>query len=390
MESKIEKLADSRIKISIVVSKEEFQKYYDQSLAKYAENIKIDGFRKGKAPIALAEKQIGKEVVTADALDEAVPDLYYKAVIEHNVQPVERADMKISSFDENELKFEAEVDVLPKVEVKDWRAIKVKKPAEKEIEDADVDRVIDQMRKERAKLLEVDRPIKNGDFASITYTGSVDKVEREDMASKNHPIVVGEGGLIPGFEDELIGMKVAEEKEFDITFPKDYHQKDLAKRKAKFKVKIEAMKEIEMPVLDDDFAKNFGLKSKDELMKKVREQLITVSKEETKRGYEEQVLQELAKRTKTALPKSLIEKELDRFVENIKARFSLDDKTLPIYFEKQHKTMEKYREEMAEPAKRNVTISLAISEVMNDLNIKPESKDCIQKTIDELVASAER
>jgi len=388
MKSEIKHLPESRVKITIEATPEEFAKYFQASLAKFAENLKLDGFRMGKAPLSLVEKHIGKESVTADALDEAIPDLYYQAILEHKVHPVDRADMSIDSFEDEVLKFTAEVDVLPKVDIKDWKSIKVKKDADPVVTDEDVNRVIDQMRKERAQLNEIDRALEKGDFASISYEGSVDGVKREDMASKSHPMIVGEGGLIPGFEDELIGMKKDEEKSFEIVFPKDYHEKSLVKKKAKFTVKIDNLKGVELPEVNADFAKGFGLKSADELLKKIREQLTNMKTQEAKRDFEEKVLTELQKRTKAETPKSLIEKELDRFIENIQTRFGLDDKTLPIYFEKQHKTIEQYRSDMRENAKKNVVISLALSQLMQEMDIKPEKKDSIQLAIDKLVESA--
>lgn len=387
MESKIEKLPESRVKITIKSNAEEFKEFYDKALYELAKKVKLPGFRPGKVPKDLAVQHLGEEAIRAEAVENAIPNFYYQAIMEHKLHPVARPEINIESF-EDELEFVAEVDVLSEVMVKDWASIKIKKSVPDNITKESIDKVTAQLRKERANFKEPTGAIKKGDFASISFEGSVGGVTREDMASKNHPLVVGDNTMIPGFEDNLIGLKVGDEKEFEITFPKEYHAKDLAKKKAKFKITIENHRDIVSPELNDDFARLFGKETFADFEQAIEEELNREEVAEAKRKNEETVLTELAKRTKVTLPKSLIDEEADRLIENMKKRLGMDEMKFGLFLEKQKKTVEDINKEMREQTVKNVTVGLALGEVMKEMGIKSDSEGAITQTLEKLLESA--
>ncbi len=389
MKSKLEKLPDSRVKITVTTTTDEFKEYYDKALIALSQKIKLPGFRPGKVPADIALRNIGEDAVKAEAVEESIPNFYYQAVIEHKLHPVSKPDVEVKSIDDG-LEFVASVDVLPEVAVKDWKNIRIKKNVIEKVTPDSVAKVTEQLRKERAKFNEPKGPVKSGDFASISFEGSVGGVAREDMASKSHPMVVGENTMIPGFEDNIVGMKTGDEKEFEIVFPKDYHQKELAKKKAKFKITLENHREIELPEADDNFAKLFGKDTFAEFESAIEEELSREGETEAKRKDEDMVLSELAKRTKVTLPKSMVDEEVNRLFENMKKRLGLDELKLAMFLEKQKKTVEEIKKEMRDQATKNVTVGLALGEVMRDMEVKPDDKEAINKVLEKLLESAIR
>jgi trigger factor len=387
MDSKLEKLPESRVKITIKTTPDEFKEYYDKALITLSQKIKLPGFRPGKVPADIALRNIGEEAVKAEAVEESIPNFYYQAIIEQKLHPVSKPEVEVKSID-NGLEFVASVDVLPEVTVKDWKNIRIKKNVIEKVTSDAVAKVTQQLRKERAKFNEPKGPVKPGDFASISFEGSVGGVLREDMASKSHPLVVGENTMIPGFEENIVGMKVGEDKEFEINFPKDYHAKDLAKKKAKFKITLENHREIELPEADDNFAKLFGKDTFADFERAIEEELSREGETESKRKDEDMVLSELAKRTKVTLPKSMVDEEVSRLFENMKKRLGLDELKLAMFLEKQKKTAEEVKQEMRDQASKNVTVGLALGEVMKDMDVKPDDKDAISKVLEKMLESA--
>ncbi len=389
MESTIEKLPTSRVKVTVSLNAVEFKHYYDHALDHLIEHLKLPGFRVGKVPRNLAENHFGAATILQEALEDAVPQSYYQAVLKHDLHPLHQPEVNVTKL-EKELSFTAEVDEMPSVELKNWRGIKIKKTEPEKIDEAAVDQIVQRLQKQKAELLSVDRGLQKGDFASVSFSGKVGGIKHEAMQSENHPLVVGEGSLIPGFEDELVGMKPGEEKTFDVTFPKDYRETSLAKKKAQFTVKLLEMKEVKMPELNDTFAGNFGKETLESLRQSIKDELETEAGREAQHKNEEAVLGELAKRTKAVLPKSLVEKEIDRIVEMIKQRLGVEDEGFAMYLEREQKTPVTFREDVRGQAESNALVGLALGEIMKEEKLDPEDKDSIKKALDLLLQNAVR
>ncbi len=398
MNSRITTLPQSRVKLHIGLSEDELAKYYDAALHTLAKNVRLPGFRPGKAPSHLIENHIGKDQIRLEAIEQAIPPSYYEAITEHHIHPLHQPEVSIEKATDG-LSYVAEADVLPEITLKDWRKIRVKPIAPEPVKQEDITRVIEGLRKQRANLTDVERGAEMGDFATISFVGSVDGVEREDMASRNHPILLGEGKLIPGFEEHIVGLKQGEETTFDIIFPKDYtargtnslgiqHQKSLAKKKATFQVTLDQLKGLDLPPLDDALAKEFGQESFAALESVVKDQLEGEATTDAQHKTEELVLQELLKRTKAVLPQVLIEDETDRIIQAVQDRLGLDATNFGMYLEKEQKTLDQYRTEIKPQAEKNALIGLALSEIMKEEKIDPEQKTSVREALDLLLKHA--
>lgn len=389
MKSEIKKLPRSRVRIHIHLTNDEVDSHREHVLDGYAATVKLPGFRQGKAPSALIESHIGTDAIDAEVRNHSITDAYFEAVKEHNIHPLQGPSVSEVNH-QNGLSFVAEVDCLPEVKIKDWKGIRVKQAFRREISTADTEKVLTHLQKERAKLLDVDRPLKSGDFASISYTGKLGGVIQENMTSKHHPLVIGEGTLIPGFEDELIGMKSGDEKTFPINFPKDYVDKAVAGKKAEFTVTLDSMKELELPELDETFAKDFGKDSVNDLKSAIKEQLEQEAETESKARSQDDVLSKLVEHTTADLPQIVIDEEIDRLIKSMQERLKLNDEQFDIYLEKQNKDRTQLRKEAEGQATKNAFVGLALGSIMEELNIDPSEKNSAKKVIDLLVEEASK
>ncbi len=389
MKSEIKRLPRSRVRINIKLTDDEVDEHRGHVLDEYAQSTKLPGFRQGKAPRALIESHIGTETIDAEVRSHSITDAYFEAVKQHNLHPLQGPSVS-EVKDTDGLSFVAEVDCLPEVKIKDWKGIRVKHTVTREISDSDIEKVLLHLQKERAKLLDVERPLKKGDFANISYSGKLGGVAQENMTSKHHPLVVGEGTLIPGFEDELIGMKASETKTFQISFPKDYADKAASGKRAEFTVTLDSMKELELPTLNEVFAKDFGKSSVDELKSAIKEQLEQEVEVESIAKLQDEVLAKLVERTNADLPQIVIDEEIDRLIKSMQDRLKLNDEQFRIYLEKQGKDLAQLQKEAEAQATKNALVGLALGSIMEELDIDPHEKDSAKKVIDLLVEGASK
>lgn len=385
MKTSIEKLPKSQIKLNIELEKEEMTKYFDQAFEELAPMVKVKGFRPGKAPRAIIENQLGSGRVKAEAIDKAMTDSYVKALKEHEMVSVASPKINIKS-DEDGLVFEAEVDVWPEAQVGDYKKLKVKKPAEEVVKDEEIDQIVEYLKKQKAEMKDVDRAAEMNDWTMIDFEGKLNGVLQENMASKNHPVILGSKTLIPGFEEEIVGMNKDDEKTFEIKFPKDYHEKSIAGKKAEFKVKVHQVKEVIMPEVDEKFAKDFGHDSIEALRKAIADSLKMEKDQKQKQELENQILDKLLTVTKTEVPESLIEQDLDRIFHNLEHEAKHYGLTLDQYLISMKKTEADLRKEWRLQAERNVKIGLALGEVAKAEGIDKKDEKVTEKVLDILVS----
>jgi trigger factor len=395
MITKIEKLPKSKIKLTVTIPGKDVAPYYDKAIDKLGQSIEIKGFRPGKAPKNLLVERIGDSRIVTQALEYVLPETYSEAAKEKEISPVATPEIKIEKYpvfgDEGEdLVYSAEVDVFPEIKLGDYKKIKVKQKdfQPKEIKDEDVDKVIDYLKKQRAKFNKVDRGAKFGDRVEIDFNGSIDGVEQEGMVSKNHPLILGEKTLIPGFEEELVDLKSGEEKEFDITFPKDYHSKDYANKKARFKVKMNTVEEMEMPELNDKLAKDLGHNSVEALKKAINENLVEEEKMTKQNALEGEVVAQSVKLLEAEVPQSFVENEINRMLEDTKQRVMYQGLDYDTYLQYIKKTEEELKHEMTPHAEQSVRIGLMIGEIIRREEIDPKDKEAPKKAVEKLVGYA--
>ena len=390
-------LPNSRLELTISVDAKAFRHAFDAETDAAGNDLKIEGFRPGKAPRTKIIERVGRDRIEVSALDHALSEVYQHVLAEEKIIPVASPSVEVKSFtvpgpdaaDDSEVAvFTAEVDVLPEVTIDGYKKLKVKAPKAVELDKEEVQKVLDELRKQRATLVEVadDTKAVKGMWLDIYFKGSVDGVAREDMHTDHHPLVLGEGNLIPGFEEQLEGMKKGEEKTFTITFPKDYHAEALKSKKAEFTVRVNELKDAVLPVGDDEFAKTFGLKNFKEMMETLEKNVMSEKNEAYQRELEEIVLEALIKVAKFEVPQSLIEQERERLFEETKERFGRMQIDWNQYLTETGKTEDMLKDEVKVQAEKNVKIGLALGKVIQEEGIKGSDGQAMRQAMDALIA----
>ena len=287
MKSTVEKLEKNLVALHIEVDESELSAAMDQAYKRLVHKVAIPGFRKGHAPRPLLERHVGKEYLLDEALEKLVPDVYAQAILEAGIEPIDHPHIDIEEMVEDKLlKLVAKVEVTPEVILHEYMGIPVERVVER-VTDAKVDEVLDHMRDEQAQVVTVDREVvEQGDFALIDFTGFVDGKPFAGGASKNYMLEIGGGRFIPGFEEQVVGMAVGEERVVKTTFPTDYRATNLAGKEAEFQVVLHEIKTRQLPALDDEFAKSLG---EFETLADLRKQILSNLESEAKSQAEQQM-----------------------------------------------------------------------------------------------------
>ena len=259
MSVEIKKLENSKVTMDFKVSKEDFNKALDEAFAKNVKNFKIPGFRNGKVPRNVVEKTYGEGVLYDEAFSIAAEKEYEEAIKANDLFVVSRPEVDIKEIGKDkDLEFTITVYVKPEVEIKDYKGIEIEKVSEK-VTAEDVKKELENIQDKNARILTVeDGEVKNKDIAVIDFEGFLDGVAFEGGKAEKYELEIGSGNFIPGFEEQIIGMKNGEEKDINVTFPEEYHNADLAGKAVVFKIKLHEIKRKELPKLDDDFAKDIS------------------------------------------------------------------------------------------------------------------------------------
>ena len=375
----VEKLEQSRVAVTVEVTAEEFEAAVQKAYLKMRGKISVPGFRPGKAPRKMIEKMYGAEVFYNDAVDAALPDAYTQAVGQSGLDVVGYPEISIEGdkIGKDGFTFKATVAVYPEVKLGQYKGVSAPKDEIKVSAD-DVKERLNQMAEREARLVSVDRKVKKGDTAVIDFEGFDNGVAFEGGKGENHELEIGSGSFVPGFEDQVIGMKAGEEKDIDITFPENY-TKDLAGKQVVFHVKVNEVKEKQMPAMDDEFAKDV---SEFETLKELKDDIkakITAEREESvKIAYENALLEKVAGDIKADIPEVMIEEQCRRFLDEFKQRLQAQGIPYDQYCKMTGMDEAKFLEDGKEPATRQVRMDLAIAAI-----IKAESLDVTDEEIEE-------
>ena len=382
MSIKIEKTdKNNELKLEFTVEAAKFDEAIQKVYVKSAKYFNIPGFRKGKAPLAIVEKHYGKEIFYEDAFNEIVPEIYEKELKENNIEAVSRPDIEVTQIGKGQdLIFTAVVQTKPEVTVGKYKGIALKK-IEYTVSDENIDHEIEHMRERNARIITVeDRAVKDKDIVTIDFEGSVDGVPFEGGKAEGHELTIGSKTFIPGFEDQIIGMKKEEEKDITVTFPKDYFSKDLAGKEAVFKVKLHEIKEKELPTVDDEFAKDVSeFDTLEELKKSIREKLEEENTRRAKYETEEAAIKAVCDATEIDIPSGMIESEIDNMVKEVESRLSYQGLKLEQYLQMLNKTEADFRKGYEEQAKENVKSRLVLEAVAKDAKIEVAEDEIASK-----------
>ena len=371
----------NEVKLTFNIEAEKFEEAIKKVYTKTAKYFNIPGFRKGKAPFQLVERQYGAAIFYEDAFNELVPEIYDEAIRENKVEAVSRPNIDIVQMEKGkELIFTATVETKPEVELGKYKGIEIKK-IEYTTSDKDIEHELGHMAERNARLVTVeDRPVENGDITTIDFEGSVDGVKFEGGTSENHELTIGSNTFIPGFEDQIIGMKIDEEKDIKVKFPDDYFSKDLAGKDAVFKVKLHEIKKKELPKMDDEFAKDVSeFDTLDELKNSIKERLDTQNADKTKYETEEEAIKTVCDNTPIDIPNGMIEMEIDNMLHDMEHRLQYQGLNLTQYLQIMGKTEEDVRKEFKEQAEKSVKSRLVLEAIVKAEKIEANPDEVTDK-----------
>ncbi len=371
----------NEVKLSFTVEAEKFEEAMKKVYAKTAKYFTIPGFRKGKAPMNMVERQYGSEIFYEDTFNELVPDIYDAAIKENNIQAVSKPDIDITQMEKGkDLIFTATVQTKPEVTLGKYKGIELPK-VEYTVSDKDVEHELGHMAEHNSRIITVeDRPVEKGDITVIDFEGSIDGVPFEGGKAEKHELEIGSNTFIPGFEDQVIGMKIDEEKNVNVTFPEDYFSKDLAGKPAIFKVKLHEIKKKELPKMDDEFAKDVSeFDTLAELKNSIKERLQKENEEKAKYETEDNAIKAVCDNVELEIPSGMIETEIDNMVKDVEQRLQYQGLTLAQYYTLSGKTETQVRDEMKEQAEKNVKARLVIEAIIKAEDIKPDDKEVEEK-----------
>ncbi len=329
----MEKLEGSKVKLTIEVSAEQFEAATQKAYQKAGKRFNVPGFRKGKAPRKVIENMYGPLAFFDDAFDIVYPEAYQAAIAEQGVEPVDRPDVSIETLPEGEtpLVFSLVVAVKPEVELGAYKGIEVEKRAYN-VTDDEVDAAIAQLQEGVARMVDVDRPVENGDTVNLDYSGSVDGVKFDGGTAQGQTLTIGSGQFIPGFEEQMVGMAVGEEKDIEVTFPEEYHAENLAGKKAVFAVKVNGIQVKELPTLDDEFAKDVSEYDTLEALRDAkRQELLEQAEKNAKIQKENDVVRKAVENATVEIPDAMVERQIDSFLQDMGYRLQMQGISLEDY-----------------------------------------------------------
>ncbi len=357
-----EKKENSTYELVIEVGAAEFQAAIDKVYNRQKKSINVPGFRKGKAPRKMVEKMYGAEIFFEDAISLAYPDAYEAALKEAGVDPVAYPQLEVLDVSADGFTFKATVTVKPEASIKDYKGLSVARPDVK-VSAADIKGELKPYIDRASRLVSVERKAKKGDTAVIDFEGFKDGVPFQGGKGENYSLELGSGSFVPGFEDQVIGMKAGEEKELDITFPEDYAP-ELAGAQAVFKVKVHEVKEKQEPELDDEFAKDVSeFETLDEFKKDLGEKLKARRQEQADREFETAVIDALIEKLECDVPQAMVDYQADKMLDDYANRVQSQGIKFEDYLRMMGMSMDDMREQSKTAAARTVRSDLALEAV---------------------------
>lgn len=377
MSSKIIKKEKNIVTIEFTITQEEFEKAVNKAYLKVKNNITVQGFRKGKAPKHIIEKKYGKGIFNEDALDIAVQEVYPAAVKDNNLDVIDSPKLNIEKFEDGQdIIVTAEVEVMPEVELSQYKGVEVER-FEMKVTDEDVENELKAVQDKNARIVEVtDRAVEKGDILTIDYAGFVGDEQFEGGTAENQTLEIGSNSFIPGFEDQLIGKNKGEEVEINVTFPEEYHAENLKGKPAIFKVKIHEIKSKELPVVDDEFAKDVSeFDTLEELKADTRKTLEQKAADNVKVTNDNNIVSKIVKDSIVEIPEVLIEREIDYLARNYEQQFRSQGFAGKEMDDLIKSFVEQYKNSARTQAEFNVKADLVLTAIIEKEGIKATEEE---------------
>ena len=389
MSVKVEKTENkNELKLEFTVEAKLFDEGIKKVFNKNAKYFNIPGFRKGKAPFGIVEKYYGDEIFYEDTFNEIVPEIYDNAIKEEKIEVVSKPSIEIKQIGKGkDLIFTAVVATKPDVKLGKYKGIELEK-TEYPVTEKEIDEEVNRLAESNSGMISVtDRNVEKGDIAVIDFVGSVNGTEFEGGKANNHELEIGSGSFIPGFEDQVVGMKIDEVKDINVKFPEEYFSKDLAGKDAVFKVTLHEIKKKELPKIDDEFAKDVSeFDTIKELKADIKSKKEEQNKERSKAELEEKAVKTVSDTSEVDIPQGMIELELDNMEKDMNARLQYQGINLEQYLKMLGKTKADFRNESEAPAKDSIKYRLVLDAICKDAKIDASEKEVDEK-INELATS---
>ena len=374
MKVKVENIKDkaNEVKLEFTVEAQKFEEAIQDVYKKNAKYFNIPGFRKGKAPFKMVEKAYGIQIFYEDAFNEIAGEAYVKGLEDNKIEAVSKPEIDIKQIEAGkDLIFTAVVQTKPEVTLGDYKGIELKK-VEYNVTDKDVEHELEHIAEHNARLVAVeDRPVEKGDTVVIDFEGFVDGKAFEGGKAENHELEIGSGKFIPGFEDQIVGMKIDEDRDIKVTFPEEYPAKELEGKEATFKIKLHEIKKKELPEINDEFAKDVSeFDTLEDWKKSSREKQEKANESKAKFEMEDAAIETVCKNAKVDIPSGMIETQLDNIEKDISSRLNYQGMNLDQYLQMIGKTKKEFRDENKEQAEKQVKTSLVLEAIMKDAKVE--------------------
>jgi len=369
-------LEKKQIELKIEVSLEEIKPHLDRATTKLAQQTKIPGFRPGKAPYDLVKAKVGEMNIWQEALEGIINESFYNAVTKEKIETIGQPEIKVEKLAPgNPVVYTAIVSLLPEVTLGEWQNKELKKKEVKAEED-DIKKTLEQLTNMRVEEKLVERVANQGDKVEVDFEASINKVVIEGGKSSKHPIILGQGQMIPGFEEKIVGTKAGDELNFDLKFPDKYFQENLAGKLTNFKVKVLGIYERNMPEVNDDFAKGIGFETKEALLKQLEENIVKEKKQKEQQRIEKEAIETVVSAAKIeALPETLIKSEVHKMTHELQHNIQQQGMEMAGYLKSIKKTQEDLEKDFRPQAMERVNAALVLRKLAETEKIKVEAKE---------------
>lgn len=377
MSVKVEALEKSMAKLTIEASAEEFEAAVEKAYQKNKNKINVQGFRKGKAPRKVIEKMYGTGVFYEDAANIVIPEAYAQAAEESGLEIVSRPEISVEQIEAGKpFVFSATVAVKPEVKLGQYKGVEVEK-ASAEASEEDINAELQKVQEQNSRMIDVDdRAVEQGDTVTLDFEGFVDGEAFEGGKGEDYELVIGSGSFIPGFEDQLVGAELNVEKEVNVTFPEEYHAKELAGKPAVFKCTVKAVKVKELPVLDDEFASDVSdYDTLEEYKESLKKDILKKKEEAAKTAKENEAVDKAVENAEMELPEAMVQTQAENMVEDFAQRIQGQGLTMEQYMQYTGLTPDRMAEQMKPQAVKRIQTRLVLEEIVKAENIQVSDEE---------------
>lgn len=378
METVCNKLEKSIMEVKVTFTSEEWKDAQEKALNKLAKNVKLDGFRKGKAPAKLVKTRVGKGPILEEATDILLKNSYSKILLDNDIHPVGQPEVDIDELTEDVLKITVKAPVTPEFELGQYKGLDIKKGTVK-VTKKEIEEELKNYQNQFAELvIKEDGAVENGDTAVIDYEGFKDGVAFDGGKDENYALEIGSGSFIPGFEEQVIGMKIGEEKDLEVTFPENYQAADLAGQSVVFKVKVHEIKSKVLPEIDDELAKDVNIDGIDtlaDLETYTKEQIKNRKLNDVEAKFSDDIFEAVIANTPVEVPDAMVNTEVEGMLNEVAQNLSQQGLNLELFQQLTGKTLDDMKAEMREQAEKRVKFNLILAEIAKAENIEVSDEE---------------